>query len=126
MPRSLFRALVVGYVLANIAAGLLTVRPVERTAMPLLTPTGPQVALGGTLLVLGAASVLGLLRFWRPARPLFVGYLALAVAGTLVVPPVLQTPLASAVTTLSALLAGVVAGVMFTQPVAAEFGRAAG
>ena len=75
------------------------------------------------MILLTIITAVGLYRFWRPARPLYLASMALAYLAAPVTPPVVQTSLASMLPSLAAVLSGLMVGLMYFSPVASEFGH---
>jgi hypothetical protein len=128
--RTLFRAVVLTSVALTIVAGWLVTATRHQLPSPLreyatsdLPLPGWLVAIGGLMVLLTIVTAVGLYRFWRPARWLYLASIALAYAVAPLAPPVVQTSLASAVQSLGAVLSGVMVGLMYFSAVAEEFRR---
>jgi hypothetical protein len=85
-----------------------------------------MLAAGVLLLALGIVSVVGLLAFWRHARPLYVAYTRLALVLGPLAPTVLQSATVATILTFSAMACGLIIGLMYASPIAKEFRARAG
>lgn len=127
-----FRALVVASVVLGVLSGVVDV------LFPSLVPSELQTALeqleaaresnmfveGGfaiALLLAGLVSTVGLLVFWKPARLLYVASFLASYVFIGMIGPHLSSGPSETVALLSEFLAGVVAALMYTQPIGAYF-----
>jgi hypothetical protein len=133
-PRFTFRLIIVAQALLGILAGWQSQAgrtslpsPLREYAMGQPDPSGAELWLGSFFLILSIVLTVGTFRFWPPARPLYAVSFVLAFLAAPALPPVVQSPLASALQLSCTALAGFIIALMYFDPsVAAQFDRSRG
>jgi hypothetical protein len=130
-PRFTFRLIIVAQALLGILAGWQSQvgrsslpSPLREYALGQPDPAGAELWLGSLFLILSIVITVGAFRFWPPTRPLYAVSFALAFLAAPALPPVVQSPLASALQLAGTALAGFIVALMYFDPsVAALFHR---
>jgi magnesium-transporting ATPase (P-type) len=130
--RRLFRATVLAGIVLTVTAGV--VRSMESSRWPealraydqsRADPPTFEIIIGLLFIVLTIVTAVGLYRFWRPARPLYLMSMGLAILVSPALPPEVLGGGQAALMTAAAMVAGVMVGLMYFSPVAQEFEPAA-
>jgi hypothetical protein len=130
-PRFTFRLIIVAQALLGILAGWQSQAgrsslpsPLREYALDQPDPAGTELWLGSLFLILSIVITVGAFRFWPPTRPLYAVSFVLAFLAAPALPPVVQSPLASALQLAGTALAGFIVALMYFDPsVAALFNR---
>jgi hypothetical protein len=132
--RRLFRASVIGQFLLTVLSG--TAGALERNTWPeqlrlyalsRAEPSNFELIAGLFFIFLTIVTAVGLYKFWGPARPLYLVSIVLAYLFAGFLPPEVYGGLQSTFAFAGATLSGVMIGLMYFSPIAAEFvaGRSA-
>jgi hypothetical protein len=123
--RRFFRALVCCDA-ALLVAEVVSSATITAPDAPMDAESNPTILLLSLFVAVGAVvSLVGLWRFWAPARPLYVTVLLIAIGLVAVIPGASTSAsgLESAISSLGTLVAGMVIALMYFSPVSVEFER---